>query len=160
VELPAEGADDVRSSLESWNWQERQAKFIANAVRVYEFWGYEWRLPFWDAEVVDFWAAVPPALRHRSMLLRSALKRQAARLGLPEPLEPPAATLRGAARLMAPTATDIAARMIRRARRRHEYFEHPMGWYGAVPWPVFRELYTGAEDVASFVARERAGRRA
>jgi len=47
------------SIYECWDWQERQAKFIANSVRVYEFWGYDWWLPFWDSEFMDFWSRIP-----------------------------------------------------------------------------------------------------
>ncbi len=50
---------DIADAYEYWEWQERQAKFIVNAVRTYDFWGYEWRLPFWDSEVMDFWSAIP-----------------------------------------------------------------------------------------------------
>lgn len=56
-------ADAAIRLSENWNWQERQAKFIAHSVRVYEFWGYDWWLPFWDEEMFDFWARVP--LEHR-----------------------------------------------------------------------------------------------
>lgn len=48
---------------ERWEWQERQAKFIVNAVQVYEFYGYNWWLPYWDAEFVEFWGRVPLSLR-------------------------------------------------------------------------------------------------
>lgn len=51
--------DEMASLYESWEWQERQSKFIINSVRVYEFWGYEWRIPLWDKELMDFWAKVP-----------------------------------------------------------------------------------------------------
>jgi hypothetical protein len=35
---------------------ERQAKFICSSVRVYEDFGFEWRLPLFDHELMDFWA--------------------------------------------------------------------------------------------------------
>ena len=50
-------------AYETWDWQERQAKFIANSVRVYEFFGYEWWMPLWDREFVQFWQTVPLTLR-------------------------------------------------------------------------------------------------
>ncbi|GAA3904739.1 hypothetical protein GCM10022228_13680 [Halomonas cibimaris] len=50
-------------AYEKWEWQERQAKFICNSVRVYEFFGYDWWMPLWDKEFVDFWQDVPLALR-------------------------------------------------------------------------------------------------
>src|SRR4030095_14785028 len=45
--------------FERWDLQERQAKFICNSVRVYESFGYDWRLPLYDRELMDFWARVP-----------------------------------------------------------------------------------------------------
>lgn len=57
------------NAYEKWEWQERQAKYIVNSVRVYEFWGYHWWCPFWDTDVMRFWESVPfahrrPALYH------------------------------------------------------------------------------------------------
>ncbi|MBD3404262.1 hypothetical protein GF420_15340 [candidate division GN15 bacterium] len=46
-------------AYEYWDWQERQAKFICNSVRVYEFLGYEWRLPMWDELFMGLWQRVP-----------------------------------------------------------------------------------------------------
>jgi asparagine synthase (glutamine-hydrolysing) len=50
-------------AIELFDFNERQAKFIVNAVRVYEFFGYEWRIPFWDMELVNFFLKVP--IEHR-----------------------------------------------------------------------------------------------
>ena len=43
-----------------YGWQERQAKYIGNSVRIYEFYNYSWWLPLWDREFMDFWRSVPP----------------------------------------------------------------------------------------------------
>lgn len=48
---------------EKWEWQERQAKFIGNSVRLYEFFGYDWWIPLWDKAFVEFWETVPLQLR-------------------------------------------------------------------------------------------------
>jgi len=46
-------------TYEQWDWQERQAKYIVNSVRLYEYWGYDWWLPLWDSEFVEFWHQMP-----------------------------------------------------------------------------------------------------
>ena len=51
------------SAVEFFDFGERQAKFIVNAVRTYDFFGYEWRTPLWDTELIDFFLKVP--LEHR-----------------------------------------------------------------------------------------------
>lgn len=46
------------NAIEFFDFNERQPKFIINAVRVYEFFGYEWRIPFWDLELINFFLKV------------------------------------------------------------------------------------------------------
>lgn len=60
-----EGMDAARAAslYEYWNSQERQAKFILNSLRVYEYYGYTWQLFHWDQRLMDFWAKVPLKLR-------------------------------------------------------------------------------------------------
>lgn len=41
--------------LTSWNIVSRQSNFIINSARVYEYFGLEWRVPFWDDEYANFW---------------------------------------------------------------------------------------------------------
>ena len=51
--------------FEKWDWQERQAKFICNSVRVYEFFGYDWWMPYWDLEFVRYWEHMPLSMRKK-----------------------------------------------------------------------------------------------
>jgi len=50
--------ESCANAIELFNFNERQAKFIVNSVRVYEFFGYQWRIPLWDAELIDFFSNV------------------------------------------------------------------------------------------------------
>ncbi len=69
------GAEGV-GAFTTFGWQERQAKVIAAAVRVYEFHGLDWRLPFWnDAGLLDFWGCVPIELRRGRRLYRRVFRR-------------------------------------------------------------------------------------
>lgn len=43
---------------ESWNYQERQSKFITNSINLYRKLGYEAFVPFWDKRLIDFWLSV------------------------------------------------------------------------------------------------------
>ena len=54
-EMAIDTSEGAANAFECWEWQERQAKFIVNSCRVYEFWGYNWRIPLWDNEMMDFW---------------------------------------------------------------------------------------------------------
>ncbi len=65
---------DLANYFEKWDWQERQAKFIVNSVRVYEFYGYDWWLPLWDVKFVRFWQEVPLVLRKERRLYISFVR--------------------------------------------------------------------------------------
>src|SRR5690606_23049062 len=59
---------------EYFNWQERQAKFICNSIRVYDFFGFESKLPFWDKVLVEFWLNIKPEERAGKKLFFKAEK--------------------------------------------------------------------------------------
>lgn len=58
-----ETVQDFANFKEKWDWLEFNPKFIVNAVRVYEFWGYDWYLPFVDKDFMEYWKDVPLCLR-------------------------------------------------------------------------------------------------
>lgn len=37
----------------------RQSKYIVNMQRAYEFYGFDWRMPLWSLNVMEFWEGVP-----------------------------------------------------------------------------------------------------
>ncbi len=51
------------SRFEDWELRERQAKFIVNADRTYEIFGYEHRIPLWDNEIVAFFKCLDPEFK-------------------------------------------------------------------------------------------------
>ena len=68
AELEIKDNETCANAIEFFDFNERQAKFIVNAVRVYDFFGYEWRTPFWDAELIDFFLKVPLEYRINRVL--------------------------------------------------------------------------------------------
>ena len=75
--LLPEFADNDKSeaigAYETWDLESRQALFIINSVRVYEFFGYHWMLPWWDYELMDFFLMVQLDLRFQKRLYRNTL---------------------------------------------------------------------------------------
>lgn len=47
------------SVLEDWDRRNRQAKYIVNSLRVYEFFGYSHAMPFWHRKIAEFFKCVP-----------------------------------------------------------------------------------------------------
>ena len=50
---------EIVNQYMQWEYRNRQAKFIANDVRAYEFAGYEYELPFWDSRIQQFVMKLP-----------------------------------------------------------------------------------------------------
>ena len=157
-DLVIDGPEAATSAWEWWEWQERQSKFMCNAVRVYEFWGYDWRMPFWDREAINFWERVPIQLRARSRLHRAYVARASERAGLHLPPSDQLRSLRSALmRDYLPERVKVVARRIRGLAAGRMYREHPMAWYGIVSLEQFRKVYSGTETINSILALHRLG---
>ena len=58
--------DEYNSISEAWFTINRWSKFVVNALRGYDYFGLEWRMPLWDNELMEFWYRVPN--KHRGMI--------------------------------------------------------------------------------------------
>ena len=54
--------DDYQSYsiIENWNLTEKQSKLTTNTANVYNYFGYEHRLPYWDLELTNFFKNIVP----------------------------------------------------------------------------------------------------
>lgn len=46
-----------------FEWQERQSSYVVNQQRMYEYFGINWSLPLWDADLMDLYEEVPLELQ-------------------------------------------------------------------------------------------------
>ena len=60
--------EDLINRLEKFDFQERQAKYITNYSRTYDYQGLEWVLPFWSKEIIYKWLTVPLEKRYKRKL--------------------------------------------------------------------------------------------
>lgn len=58
---------------DNWNLKERQSKFIVNSVRIYEFFGYQHYLPFWDVDLQEFFKKLNPEYKLNCFLYEDLL---------------------------------------------------------------------------------------
>lgn len=63
-----QGIANINSVAEAWNYRERQAKFIVNSNRYYDFFKLDWWMPFWDGDFMGFWQGAPYQLRRKKVL--------------------------------------------------------------------------------------------
>ncbi|OKY24650.1 MULTISPECIES: asparagine synthase-related protein [Thalassotalea] len=67
----SEGQEDsllAVSLFEAWEFYERQAKFIINSNRYYDFFKVDWWMPLWNENIIFFWQKVPLEYRLNSSL--------------------------------------------------------------------------------------------
>jgi hypothetical protein len=67
--------DNGVARCEMWNAEQRQAKYIINSCRMYEFVGSPWRT-LWDYEFMDFFLSVPENFRYGMQLYLDCLRRK------------------------------------------------------------------------------------
>ncbi|MBT5399499.1 asparagine synthase [bacterium] len=58
---------------ESLEFYHRQTKYVVTSQRIYEFYGFEWRLPLWDSEYLTFWSRVPVVFKKKQFLYKKML---------------------------------------------------------------------------------------
>ena len=152
------------SKYETWEWQERQAKFIINAVRVYDFWNYDWWLPFFDAEVVRFWLKVPYEWRIGSHLyIEYAINKYAKAANISLQRASLRAPKQRVDRLTLKTAPYMAARylfhlittdkMRQATRKSNSYGNHPLAIYGIMRKEVFNKYRYEFRNYHSFISK-------
>jgi asparagine synthase (glutamine-hydrolysing) len=61
------------SVYEDWDFKEKISKYLINSINVYNFFGYEFRLPFWDSILVDFFKNIPYEFRLHKLLYDKVL---------------------------------------------------------------------------------------
>jgi asparagine synthase (glutamine-hydrolysing) len=159
--------ESCANAVELFNFDERQAKFIVNSVRVYEFSGFQWRIPLWDAELIDFFLRVPLLLRLKQVLYREYAVEKLF-VGTFEFLQGLECTTylkagsKNAARdeFMSEIKSFLSkfpllrklGRSIYTFRRIHtEYDTHPLAWYSIIQKESFSQIYSGTENINSFV---------
>ena len=147
-------------AFESWLWRERVSKFVTNSMRVYDFYGYDWCMPFWYKDVVEWWEKIPPEFRvNKRAHTRYMTEWINGPLGLPD-RHRPRGRLFNLVRWIAGRFGLMAA-----GRRRvlaGSYENHPLAFYGVMSPETFKEFMiktntTGRRDINSYLAAERVG---
>ena len=60
--------EDFLNEFNNWGIKVRQSHFVINSVRLYEYFGLDWRLPLWDSEFSKFWNSIPWDKKENSYL--------------------------------------------------------------------------------------------
>lgn len=133
-------SEEAVNEYEYFNMIERQAKFICNSVRAYEFFGFEWRMPLWDNRVISFWSHVPVDLRYQRKFYFEAIGEEKIESTNDQTI---IKSLASFVRNNLPVLRTV----FRYAFRIKEYFNHPFRWGYIVPFKKYlRYLFLGGEN--------------
>lgn len=147
---------DSASIYESWDVSERQPKFIVNSLRVYEFFGYDWWIPFWDKGFMNFWCRVPKERRLYQCFYKKYVDRISEQQGL-SLQELQINTEKAIMKIIKPAAKrilpDMAKKYLRKKANLYGFKKHPLQWYGIHNDKYIRELIKkGAININSIIA--------
>ncbi len=148
---------DNASAFESWDIAERQAKFIINSLRVYEFWGYDWWMPFWDYEYMQFWCGVPLEFRINQAMYKQSVDKYDTFKNL-NIISNQRKLTDGAKKYIKILIKrhgyikKIALKIYFAYRKRVDYSQNSQGRFGAVDKNFYKQFYTGKENINSLLA--------
>ncbi|MGE0254622.1 MAG: asparagine synthase-related protein [Alphaproteobacteria bacterium] len=141
---------------ERWEYAERQAKYVVNGQRVYDYLGLGWALPLWDPAIVRFFRDVPLAAKLGQRLYREALAEWDYR-GLFRDFRRAPHSWPGAARLLLPAEAAVrrlfGARAHARVHRYTRWFGHYGHQYREMTLPVFLRTAHDARNLLSLHVR-------
>ena len=139
-----------------WEFDERQAKYVINGQRIYEFLGLDWELTLWDFGLVQLFRTVPLELKLGQRLYLDTLRGWDYR-GLFAGHSRAATSWPRGARALLPV--EAAVRRLlgpaahRRFHRYSRYFGHYHHQYREMSLPVFLKLAGDARNLLSLHCR-------
>ena len=153
----APGSAAKVQGFEYFDWIERQSKFIVNSVRVYEGHGFDWWLPWWDEELLRFWASVPLSLRFGTRLRNHYVDTLQRSLGIDAPPRPDPPHRRCSPGILHDAVRSRSIQPIRHGLKGDGGWlpsrEHPMSWYSLVEPEIAGWGYSGATTVNAYLSR-------
>ncbi|MBS4190232.1 hypothetical protein KHA94_08455 [Bacillus sp. FJAT-49705] len=161
-DLPYETNEQASALFEYWDWRERQAKFIINSVRVYEFYQKSWEIPLWDDRLMEFFKTVPVELRFKKFLYDYTLHQMYPDY-FPKP-EKPAAVKAVSLKEKYGILYKPAKKLYNQKKLFERYYTEPMEWYGiyksypdylkALSFKYDRIKYKQPYNINSFLAKD------
>jgi len=152
-------SQDIVSLFESWRVRERHAKFIINSLRVYEFWNYSWWIPFWDVEFMDLWCEISADMKSDQKIYKIYVNNIFGKIShrhICTDKESWKSRFMNSAmvNLKRTPFLDLARNAYRHYRLLNAYGNNSFAFYGAITKDRFIKLYTGIEEINSFLAAD------
>jgi asparagine synthase (glutamine-hydrolysing) len=159
--LDFENREQAGALFEYWDWKERQAKFIINSVRVYEYYGKSWAIPLWDDQLMNFFLNVPIEHRFKKFLYDSALYKM-----FPDYFAAPLKQTGSQASLKEKYGVfySLLKQAYNKKRIYQQYHKDPMEWFGitgnylqyllSTTFSFQKVTYTNPYNINSFLVKD------
>lgn len=66
--------ESIMAAYETFEWRERQTKMVVHAQRCYDYFGLNWTLPLWDADILNFFENLDYKYKRKQNLYKSYLQ--------------------------------------------------------------------------------------
>jgi asparagine synthase (glutamine-hydrolysing) len=166
-----EHSSSLVESYERWNWRSRQSRKTVEGVRTYDFFNYDWWLPFWDTEFVHYWMKVPLTKRFNKKLYDSYVEKLYSEVSDGSgPTTRSDKTPRGSKQKLKTAIRDSPAgpylqpiynklfyNNLNESDLRSLRDTHPAGVWAIISEQTLVEEYNCSRNVNSYLARERVG---
>ncbi len=149
------------NSIESFNFYERQAKFIINSVRAYEFFGYEWRIPLWDNELIDYFLKLEIKFRIDQYLYQHYILKNVILNNFTELINIPSTSITNNHSLFKDSLVkklqkynflkSIIKILFYKYMVLSEYSTNPNNFYGIMSKKEYRSFYHGTENINTYL---------
>lgn len=153
--------NSIEDAIYLWEMRERHAKFICNSVRAYEHLGYEWRLPLWEKDMVDFWLKTPQHHRVGKQLYKEyydwKFGNKTLNIQKPNNEGTKSASLRGKAKEYKKIYSFFKKiyHGFKRFSEARAYYKHPLDWYKIISYRQYLKGYmNGAANINSYVVEQ------
>lgn len=147
---------DVMALCQYWEFNERQAKYVINGQRIYEYFGLGWELPLWNFGLIRLFRDAPAELKLGQRLYIQVLREWNYK-GLFANHHRPVNSWPAGMRFMAPVEAGVrrlfGAEAHRLFNRYARYFGHYRHQYSEMTLPVFLRTAADARNLLSLHGR-------
>lgn len=161
MSLKIDDIDTCIDAIELFNFNERQAKFIVNSIRAYEFFGYKWRIPLWDNELIEFFLKIKINYRINQHLYKKYINNLLIFHHFPELINIPTTNVEKKSpsikfwiieKLKKQPLKKYSVYFYNHYKKQTEYFLNPMNYYGIMSKKEYSKFFQKIFNINSFLA--------
>lgn len=152
--------EEAAEAAERWNWRERQSKYILSQ-KLFEWFDYEWWIPFWDRKFMDFWCTTPLSQRMKKSFYNDFVDRKwRLHTGEPAPEQVDGTFTESMKEFIGNSTLWPYLRPLYNAIKNEDhdavtiYESDPYKQFSVIDESDFNDVYNGDQHIRAYAARE------